>query len=73
MTHVTPTELHTYVSRPFNIVVEESKRLSEYTIIVVDNRTKKELEEIDCSEDELYEVRDKLIFKYLIFNFNLNL
>jgi len=73
MTTLTPTELHSYASRQFDIVVEECQRLSEYTMTVINNTTRQPLEVVDCSHDELYDVRDRLIYKYLLFNFRINL
>lgn len=59
-------EVNCYTSIPFDIVCEHN-RYGEYSLTVVNNKTKVSLEVVDLLEPEdLYEERDKLIWKYLI-------
>jgi len=64
--HVSIEEVNCYTSVPFDIVCERS-RYQEYSLTVVDNKTKTTLEVKDrLSHEDLYETREALIWKYLI-------
>jgi len=59
-------EVNCYTLIPFDIVCERN-RYGEYSLTVVNNKTKVSLEVVDhLGPEDLHEERDKLIWKYLI-------
>jgi hypothetical protein len=59
-------EVNCYISIPFDIVCERD-RYYEYSLTVVNNKTKVTLEVKDqLSHEDIHDERDKLIWKYLI-------